>query len=178
MACNISAGIALDCIDSIGGIKKAWIGTNVVITSIASVSGTPGLLTDVTGTGTVYEFELPKDTSSFVENFNIAPTAGTAFWSQELTLVFHRLEASKRDQLLLLARNRDMKVIFQDSNDKYWLMGKDRGAQISAGSGNTGTAVADANQYSITLTAQEPDMAYELNGTPADVLNGITVTNA
>ena len=176
MACNITAGIALDCIDSIGGIKKVWIGTDVVVSSVTSASGVPGLLTTVTGTGDVYEFGIAKDTSSYVENFNIAPTAGTAFWSQELTLIFHRLEAAKRDQLLLLARNRDMKVFFQDSNDKIWFMGKDRGAQISAGSGNTGTAVGDANQYSITLTAQEPDMAYQLEGPDlADSLSGIDI---
>lgn len=176
MACNITNGIALDCIDSIGGIKKAWIGTDVVVTATVSASGTPGLLTSVTGTGTVYEFVLAKDTSSFVENFNIAPTAGTAFWSQELTLIFHKLEAAKRDQLLLLARNRDMKVFFQDSNDKIWFVGKDRGAQISAGSGNTGVAVADANQYSITLTAQEPEMAFEVEGPLEDALVGITIS--
>lgn len=177
MACNINAGIALDCIDSIGGIKKVWIGTGVTIASVTAASGVPGLLTTVTGTGTLYEFEVPKDTSMYTENFNVAPTAGTVFYSQELTLVFHKLEAVKRDQLLLLAKNRDMKIFFQDNNDKLWLMGKDRGAQISAGSGSTGTAVGDANQYSITLTAQEPSMAYEIEGPDLeDALSGITIS--
>lgn len=175
MACNLTSALALDCIDSIGGVKAAYIGTNIVISSVAYNANNE--ITGMTGaTGTFYQYELPKDTASFTETFNISNTNGTAFYDQALTINIQKLGAEKRNQLLLLSRNRDIKVIFQDNNDNYWLLGKDRGGVISAGTSVTGTAPGDANQYSITISAQEPDMCYEL--TSLSALSGFTIVTA
>ena len=175
MACQLTSAIALDCIDSIGGVKAAYIGVNVAISSVSYDAN--NMITGMTGaTGTFYQYELPKDTASFVETFNISNTNGTAFYDQALTINIQKLTAEKRNQLLLLSRNRDIKVIFQDNNDNYWFMGKDRGGVISAGTAVTGTAPGDANQYSITISAQEPDMVYQLSS--LSVLSGITVVTA
>jgi hypothetical protein len=162
MACNLTSGISLDCIEGLGGIEVAYISSNANITGSTGSTGNPGLLTSVGGTGTFYTFELPKDTSSYTETINVSPTNGTVFYTQELTTVFHKMEAAKRDQILLLAKNRDMKVIFKDTNGKFWLLGYSRGCQVSAGTATTGTAIGDANQYSITIQGQEPQPAYEL----------------
>jgi hypothetical protein len=175
MACNLTSAIALDCIDSIGGVKAAYVGVNVVISSVSY--NAENEITGLTGaTGTFYQYELPKDTATFTETFNISNTNGTAFYDQALTINLQKLSAEKRNQLLLLSRNRDIKVIFQDNNDNYWLVGKDRGGVISAGTSVTGTAPGDANQYSITISAQEPDMAYEI--TSLSAISGITIVTA
>jgi hypothetical protein len=175
MACNLTSAIALDCIDSIGGVKAAYVGVNVVISSVSY--NAQNEITGLTGaTGTFYQYELPKDTATFTETFNISNTNGTAFYDQALTINLQKLSAEKRNQLLLLSRNRDIKVIFQDNNDNYWLVGKDRGGVISAGTSVTGTAPGDANQYSITISAQEPDMAYEI--TSLSAISGITIVTA
>ena len=175
MACNLTSAIALDCIDSIGGVKAAYIGVNIVIASTSYNANNE--ITGLTGTtGAFYQYELPKDTATFTETFNISNTNGTAFYDQALTINLQKLSAEKRNQLLLLSRNRDIKVIFQDNNDNYWLVGKDRGGVISAGTSVTGTAPGDANQYSITISAQEPDMAYQITGLAA--LSGISVVTA
>jgi hypothetical protein len=175
MACNLTSAIALDCIDSIGGVKAAYIGVNIVIASTSYDANNE--ITGLTGTtGAFYQYELPKDTATFTETFNISNTNGTAFYDQALTINLQKLSAEKRNQLLLLSRNRDIKVIFQDNNDNYWLVGKDRGGVISAGTSVTGTAPGDANQYSITISAQEPEMAYQITGLAA--LSGISVVTA
>lgn len=175
MACNLTSAIALDCIDSIGGVKAAYIGVNIVIASTSY--NAQNEITGLTGTtGAFYQYELPKDTATFTETFNISNTNGTAFYDQALTINLQKLSAEKRNQLLLLSRNRDIKVIFQDNNDNYWLVGKDRGGVISAGTSVTGTAPGDANQYSITISAQEPEMAYQITGLAA--LSGISVVTA
>ena len=174
MACNITDNILLDCIDGLGGVKAAWVGTNVEFTGIAT--GTCGIITGGTGSGTLFEFQFPKDTVSYTETTNIAPAAGTVFYQQDLALVFNKMDACKRDQLLLLAKNRNIKAIFQDSNDKYWLIGYSRGAQISAGGAVTGVAPGDANQYTVTISGQEPESAYEL--VSETVFTGVTITNA
>ena len=82
------------------------------------------------------------------------------------------MTAAKRNEILLVARNRNLKVIFEDNNGKYWLMGLTRGAVVSAGTSVTGTAVGDLNGYTLTLTAQEPEMAYEVQSTPAVTFAG------
>ena len=175
MACQLTSAIALDCIDSIGGVKAAYVGVNVAFGTVTY--DVNNQITGITGaTGAFYQYELPKDTASFTETFNISNTNGTAFYDQALTINIQKLSAEKRNQLLLLSRNRDIKVIFQDNNDNYWLMGKDRGGVISAGTSVTGVAPGDANQYSITISAQEPNMAYELISLAA--ISGVSIVTA
>lgn len=178
MACNLTDAIALDCIDSLGGVKTIWVGTNVVIaTSVVGTTGTTiGQITSGTGTGTFYQFEVPKDVASYTETTNVAPANGTIFYQQDLALALHKLDSAKRNQLLLLSKNREIKAIFEDNNSKYWLIGLTRGAQVSAGSAVTGVAPGDANQYTLTISGQEPDPVVELAST--SVFSGVTITSA
>ena len=176
MACNLTYGIPLDCIDSIGGISgSVYIGSDVNFgtLTVSSATGSQSLITGATGgTGTMYEFEIAKNVGSFTETFNISNENGTAFFEQAFTLNLQKMEAEKRNQILLIARNRNLKVIFEDNNGKYWLMGLTRGAVVSAGTSVSGTAVGDLNGYTLTLTAQEPEMAYEVQSTPAVTFAG------
>lgn len=172
MSCFITDGFALDCMDSLGGVKTAWVLGGTI--SSYTLDGTDQI-TGLTGTGTFYKFELPKDTANYVETDTVAPANGTVFFAQALTMQFHKRDTTKRNQIKLLAKNRDLKVVFLDNNGNYWLCGLTRGAQMTAGTSNTGTNPGDANNYSITLTAQEPAPAYELSGTLAAITTGITV---
>jgi F420-0:gamma-glutamyl ligase len=88
------------------------------------------------------------------------------------------MEANKRNELLLIARNRNLKVIFTDNNGKVFLIGYSRGAVVSAGTSVTGTAVGDLNGYTLTLTAQEPAMAFEVASPVATTFSGCTFTAA
>jgi hypothetical protein len=90
------------------------------------------------------------------------------------------MDAEKRNQILLLAQNRDLRIAFVDQQDITWVMGLSRGAVMSASNAATGTAVADLNGYTLSFTAQEPAAAYPIvaGDTLADVVTGITVVNA
>lgn len=165
MSCYITDGIALDCMDALGGIKTAWVlggtGATVGITSYA-LSATDEI-TGITGSGTFYKFEVPKDTAMYTETCTVAPAAGTVFYDQAISFQFHKMDTAKRNQLKLLAQNRDLKVVFLDNNGNYWMVGITRGAQITASAASTGTAPGDANNYTVTLTAQEPNPAYRFS---------------
>jgi hypothetical protein len=95
-------------------------------------------------------------------------------------MILQKMDAEKRNQILLLAANRDLRIAFVDQQDLTWVMGLTRGAVMSASTGATGTAVADLNGYTLSFTAQEPAAAYPLavGDTLADVVTGITVVNA
>lgn len=174
-SCNLTAAIALDCLDAIGGIKTLWVSSNFDYTSVTA-GATAGITALTGGTGTFYQIEVAKDVASFTETFNVSNTNGTCFFQQEVTIPVQHLSTAKRAQIQLLAYNRASRVVFEDNNGLYWMVGLTRGCVVSAGTTTTGTAPGDATQYSITLQAMEPEMAYQVASLSA--LTGVTITNA
>lgn len=181
MACNITSGIGLDCIDGIGGIKTVWIGTGLTFSSTNAYTLTNGVITAIgtTGsTGSFYKFDLPKDTGSFTETYNVSNTNGTTFYKQELSINIQKLTATKRNQLLLLSKSRDIKCVILDNNGVYWFLGIDRGGTVTAGTSVTGVAPGDQNGYTITISADEPNMAPQLTSlttlTPPFTVSSVT----
>ena len=175
MACNLTAAIALDCLDSIGGIKTLWVSTDFDYTSITA-GATAGITALSGGTGDFYQIQVAKDVASFTETFNVSNTNGTAYFEQAVTIPVQHLSSAKRQQIQLLAYNRASRVVIEDNNGLYWLIGLTRGCVLSTGTTTTGTAVGDATQYSFVLTAQEPEMAYQVNNLAA--LTGTSFVNA
>ena len=172
MSCEITAGIGLDCIENLGGLRTVWV-LGGTITSF-TVSGTDAI-TDITGTGTYFKFELPKDTASFTQTANISPVNGTIAYAQDLTMNFTKLNNDVRNVLKVLIKNRELSVVFLDNVGNYWLIGKVRGAQATASTATTGTAPTDASQFTVTLQGMEADPAYLLGDTLTNVCTGITV---
>lgn len=174
-SCNLSAAIALDCMDFISGIKTLWVSSDADLGTIVS-GATAGITSLVGATGTFYQVAVAKDSASYTETFNVSNVNGTAFWEQSTVIPVQHMTSAKRAQLQLLAYNRDCKVLFEDNNGLYWLSGASRGAVISTGTNTTGTAVGDYNGYNVTLTAQEPEMAYQVYNLAA--LTGLSIVDA
>ena len=172
MSCEITAGIPSDCIEGMGGVRTVWV-LGGTITSI-TVDGTD-VITDITGTGTYFKFELPKDTASFTQTANISPINGTIAYAQDVTMNFTKLNNDVRNVLKVLIKNRELSVVFLDNNSNYWLIGKVRGAQATASTAVTGTAPTDAAQFTVTLQGMETEPAYLLGDTLTNVCTGITV---
>ena len=104
-----------------------------------------GAITGITGTGDIYTYQV-------------------------------QMEQSKRNQVKLMAQNRGLKGFCLDNNNTIWYLGNDfGGGWLSAGSGLTGTAFGDANQYSVTLQFFSRDPMTTLDGTLAQVVSGLTI---
>ena len=180
MACDITSGFTLGCRDNSGGIKNIYI-LSGSISSISEVSD--GLIGGITGSGTFYKFELTKNTGDLTEAPTPSLENGTVFYESTLNVAFHKLQSSIRNQVKVLAQNPDLKIIVETNNGiespytgRYFLMGRYRGATLSAGSATTGTAFGDANQYALTFQGLEPEPMDEIqtgDGT-VDFLSGIT----
>ena len=173
--CNLTAAIALDCLDAIGGIKTLWVSSDFESGTITA-GATAGITSLSGATGTFYQIEVAKDVASFTETFNISNTNGTAFFTQEVTVPVQHLSSAKRAQIQLLAYNRASRVVFEDNNGLYWLVGATRGCVISTGTTTTGTAPGDATQYSFVLQAMEPTMTYQVSTLAS--LTGTSFVNA
>jgi len=169
MSCLNTANIELGCASSVGGIKELY----VVAGAITGTSyNSEDVLTGATGTGTTYTFELQKQTSNMVETFQVSLENGTTFFEQAVTAVMNKMDQDKRNQLKLLAANRNIVLFVKDNNDTIWYLGSDfDGGFVSAGSGESGTAFGDRNGYSVTITTYSKNPMTTLSSsTLSDVL--------
>lgn len=180
MSCDITSGFQLGCRDNSGGIKNVYILSG----SVNTITEANGAITDLDGSGVFYQFELTKNTGDFVETPTPSLENGTVFYSQVINVAFHKLQASIRNQVKVLAQNPALKIVVETNNGvespftgRFFYVGKDRGATLTGGAGGTGTAFGDANQYALTFEGLEPQPAYEIttSGALTDALTGITV---
>lgn len=157
MPCELTQSITQDCKDSTGGIREVY---GIEFENVEAITEAAGVVTAITvADGKQFrKYVLPKETASWTESPNASPENGTIFYQQELTLVFNKMRANIRNELMLLAQNR-LLFIVKDQNDEYWLLGKLNAADLTGGDGGTGTAYGDRNGYTRVFTAKEPDMA-------------------
>lgn len=168
MACsNLTAGFTLDCNESNGGIDKIFI-ANGPVQSISTVTGNSGIVDEIVVGGQpltpndFFVFEVPRQTSSITETHTVNQANGTLFYDQALSMVFNKMEAAKRNQLLLIGQATNMVVVAKDNNGKYWSIGLERGAYMTAGTSVSGTAYGDRNGYEITISGAELNPMYEV----------------
>jgi len=176
--CDITSGFSLGCRDNTGGIKNLYILSG----SIDTVNdASEGLISGITGSGELFKFELFRQTSDFSEAISATPENGTVFYEQTVNATFFKLQSATRNQVRVLAKNPDLKVIVETNNGsqdgvgRYWLLGEENGVQLLSGTGATGTAFGDLNGYTLTFTGQEPEPASEISGSLTDAVSGITV---
>jgi hypothetical protein len=165
MACNLSAGRNEVCKDSIGGLTAVYF-LNFTTGSFTKNAG--GEVTAVPSGSVVYKYEL-KGNSSYTETVNTSRENGTTFFSQELTLNLKKLTNEMTTQLKLMAYGRPQ-IFVQTMQGDTLLVGEREGADLTAGTIQTGAALGDLYGYSVTLTGLEP--------LPAAFVSGSTFTNA
>jgi hypothetical protein len=168
MSCNINLtqGFALDCKDSVGGIKSIHL-VDFASTGFTVASG------EVTNTdivsGDVYTYELPKGVGSMTTTETSSVENGTIFNQTDVIGRLRKLSTAKRNELKLLSQTRVFAIV-RDNNDNYWLVGKEYGCDVTAKSSETGTAMGDLNGYNFTLSAIEADEPYKLQGSVVTAL--------
>jgi hypothetical protein len=168
MSCsNLTAGFLNLCNDSTGGIERIFIANGPV----ESIAESAGVITAITVGGSAlipsdfFVFESPRQTSSLTETTTVSQENGTLFFDQQITCVFNKMEAAKRDQLLLMAQATNMVVVAKDGNGKYWSIGVEKGAFLVSGSATSGTAYGDRNGYEIVIGGLETAPIYEVTST-------------
>lgn len=165
MACNITAGRNEVCKDSIGGLAGVYF---LNFTTGSFTKNGNGEVTALPSGSTVYYYEL-KGNSAYTETVNTSRDNGTTFFSQELLLNLKKLTNEMTTQMKLLAYGRPQIVVWTMNGDAL-LVGEREGADMTAGTLQTGAAMGDLYGYSMTFTGQEK--------LPAAFLSGSTTTNA
>lgn len=159
MSCNqVLSGIPRDCEGSIGGVKRVLFINHDALGEV-TVNEETGVVTAINATGKFEEYIPKKNTASFAPALTVGDGDNRSY-TATLVLNFGKMTAAKRVSVLPLLAN-ELAAIVEDNNGVYWLVGKDIPLQATEGGGNTGTAMTDANAYTVTMT----DMSMTLHPT-------------
>jgi len=164
MACLLTQGRQEVCKESVGGLAGVYF---INYTTGSFTKNGSGQVTALPSGSTVYYYEL-KGNSSYTETVNTSRDNGTTFFSQELTLNLKKLTNEMTTQLKLMAYGRPQIVVWTMNGDAL-LVGEREGADVTAGTIQTGGAMGDLYGYSVTFTGMEQ--------LPAAFLSGSTTTN-
>jgi len=143
-----------------GGVKKVWIGLKKDVT-VPQNGITDGKITTINVSGSLHEFPFRKGAASMTSNLQKDDTNGTYYWETDLVMNFLRMETRKRLAVMALSQAEAAAVVL-DNNDHYWFLGYDEYLSATAGTGETGQAKTDANQYTITLQDSSLELPYEI----------------
>ena len=168
MACELSTGFTLNCKDGVGGIKQIVLVDKLLVTSFGFEDNQVEMIVGPTE-GDLYTYELPTQTGSFEETINFNRDAGTIFYTQTVNVMLNKLTSAKRAELQNLAQARVI-VFVNDSNDNWWAVGYEFGADLSTATAATGTALGDMNGFTLAFTHETPIRAYSLQDSPFDLL--------
>lgn len=159
MACDfIDDGRALNCKDSVGGLKAVYFAEFDEATNIGWVKDTTlDTIDDITTAGTVYKYDL-KGNSTFEQTITASRENGTVFYEQVLNLTLPKLSAVDNKAVKLLA-NSNPQIIVEDYNGNLFLVGRQHGADVSGGTIVTGGAMGDMSGYTLTFTGMETSPA-------------------
>jgi hypothetical protein len=164
MACNLSAGRQEVCKESIGGIQGVYF---LNFTTASFTKDANGLVTALPSGSTVYYYQL-KGSSAYTETVNSSRNNGTTFFNQQLVLNLKKLTNEMTTQLKLMAYGRPQIIVWTNNGDAL-LVGEHLGADVTAGTIQTGGALGDLYGYSVTFTGMEQ--------LPAAFLSGSTTSN-
>ena len=156
------SGLNAGCKDSVGGVAKVWLADS------ASVSAsTHTIKPDSTSAFKVYN--LRKGAASMTSTLTVNDNSGNYF-TTEVAMNFLKMETSKRIEVMAMLMGQATGIV-KDRNGKYWAIGVDNPLEGSAGTGETGTAASDANQYSVTISVDDAELPMEI--TDASTLSAL-----
>jgi hypothetical protein len=162
-ACFISTGYTLDCrTSSTGGLRNMWIlgGSGSTITGYTVTNNE---VSAIGGTGTWFQFELPKQSSSLSETLGVNTVSQSVTFQPEVIVNLPKLQNSLRNTFVDLVSQNSIYCLVEDNNNRYWLVGLDNGLLVTAGSLNSGQAYTDLNgATAITMTGGEPTSIREV----------------
>lgn len=153
MACSSTlTGIALDCAN-VGGITEVYICRT---TDIQTITVTANVITAITLASAGEDFKtyrFRRGTSNYTAEASKDEAAGTSFVTSNVAMKFSKMDTAKRNEMQALLVD-NLYVIVKDNNGLYWFLGYNSYVSASAAGGESGTNRGDANQYTITLTAE------------------------
>jgi len=178
MSCYIDQGYSLDCRNaSIGGIKELWILGDSGHTISGFTTNASDEITGFSGSGTWYNFELVKQSSSFTEEILVNDVAQSVTFQPSVVISLPKLNQTLRNLFFDLVKQNELYIIVLDNNERFWAVDWSNGGLVSAGSMQVGQNYNDLNGITVTITGGEPNPSREIavTTTLGAIATGFTV---
>lgn len=150
------SGLNAGCKNTIGGVAKVWLADSASVTWTVD-SSTHTIKPDATTYFKVYN--LRRGAASMTSNLQV--NDNNSYIQTDLAMNFAKMETAKRIEVMAMLMGQTTAVV-KDMNGKYWALGNDRPLEATAGTGETGTAAADANQYTVSIQDESAELPYEI----------------
>lgn len=168
MACAITAGYTIDCRDAVGGIDAVFFAEYSALT-ISDASGVVTGITKATGKR-FWKFEVPTKSSANATSNPVGSTEnGTLFYEQSIDFPVNKRDATTRNIVATLAKNRVVAVT-KDKDGTYRMYFKDYGGYLGSSTGQTGAAPGDANGYILKIEGTEKEDFFTVEASVAAAL--------
>lgn len=162
------SGLNAGCKDSIGGVAKIWLADYDSVEWTVS----EGVIAPDATTG-FKVYKLRRGAASMTSNWQV--NDNNSYCQTDLAMNFAKMETAKRVEVMAMLLGQTTGVV-KDNNGKYWALGVDRPLEANAGTGETGTATSDANQYTVTLQDESAEYPYEItDSSTIAALEAITI---
>ena len=164
MACNITHGRVEPCKDAMAGLRNIYfINQNVDPAYIYKDNGSSLWIPDsapdeeieaVSFITHLYKFELKSNENVYDQEIVSSRENGTTFFRQTLTIKLKKQDIATHLAVKTLAYAKP-RIVVENNEGQFFLMGMFRGADLTAGSINNGGNMGDFTGYSLTFTAEE-----------------------
>jgi len=160
MSCTLSTGIStLDCIDQVGGIETLYFTEyENKDTTAFTLSGQQVTAMELLTGKQFWEFKVEVGSAKYDSTGNRDPKGGWNAYTSVITFPVNKMGYTKSALLKTLSQNRLMCIAKLNTGD-YILLGYNFGGFVSYNTGS-GDALASANAYSVTFTAEDKVDAY------------------
>lgn len=166
MACLTNAGYAKGCDASYGGIKKIAIYEKAAF-NLTGMTVTAGVVTsvDLKNGYTGYTYDFLKDNSNWTEAIVGDGIMTSVHFTPVITLVFRKMSTTLRNEIMELTKG-ELVAFLTDYNNTTWMIGTDRGLQLSASAGGaSGSKLEELNGETIILNGAETYKSYTIDVT-------------
>jgi len=169
MSCEIVSGYAIDCRDAVGGVDAIFFIGWSDVRSMTDASGVVTAITKAPGKR-FWRFDMPAKSSANATSNPVGSTEnGTLFFEQSLDFPINKRDATTRNIVTTLAKNRVIAVTL-DKDGTYRMYGKVSGMFLGSSTGQTGAAAGDANGYVLKMEGQEKEDFFVVDPTVAAAL--------
>lgn len=159
MACVINSGYAIDCRESVGGVDVVFLIENSALYDASGVSR----VTEASGVVTVltknsgkrfFKIEVPRATANSGNSGTGSQENGTFFFTHQVVLPLNKRDATTRNLVTTLAKNR-LTFVTKEMDGTFRMFGKEFGLMLDTSEGGSGTAAGDRNGFLLTFTSVE-----------------------
>ncbi len=169
MSCDLTSGRKEPCKNLQGGLKTAiFIDYKPDAFTVAN-----GQATAINPTVTVaYAWPLRSNNNNLSEAMVSDRNTGTTVNTQTTNLRFKKQDYQTSNEIKLMAYARPI-IVAEQTSGRHILIGRSEGNDLTGSNIQTGGAKSDFNGYDLTFTAEEMDLAPELDAATVTALKGI-----